>query len=208
MKKILFLHLLALILYNNISAQGRFEGYDEGGFKKENLFTGGGISLGFGSNSFQAGASPFLGYSVASWVDVALSTNYNYVSYRNVFSQGDRLRKSTLGVGAFTRIYPINFIFLHGQFERNFITEKLIPVGAGSSLKNKVEANSLLVGAGYASGRYPNSGQPFFYLSILFDILDNDYSPYNDVGGKIIPIIRGGLQVPLFQGRRSQQNRY
>lgn len=208
MKKILFLHLLALLFYNNVVAQGRFEEYDEGGFKKENLFTGGGISLGFGSNSFQAGASPFLGYSVASWVDVALSTNYNYVSYRNVFSQGDKLRRSTLGVGAFTRIYPVNFIFLHGQFERNFITEKLIPVGAGSSLKNKVEANSLLVGAGYASGRYPNSGQPFFYLSILFDILDNDYSPYNDVGGKIIPIIRGGLQVPLFQGRRSQQNRY
>ncbi len=210
MTKILFISgILQLILQTGLS-QERFEDYDKGGFRKENLFTGGGISLGFGNRTFQTGASPFLGYNLGDWVDLAISTNYHYVSYRDVFvsNQNDKIRRSTLGVGAFTRIYPINFIFLHAQIERNFITEKFIPGGGGATIKNKVQANSFLVGGGYASGRYPNSGQPFFYLSILFDLLNSDYSPYTDGSGRIIPIIRGGMQIPIFQGRKFSQNRY
>jgi hypothetical protein len=200
--KAVFTVLISLALLSADAQEEREEKIEEKGFKKENLFTGGSISLGFSSNSFQVGASPFFGYSIAPWIDAGVTVNYNYVSYRDVYvNSNDKLRRSTYGGGAFTRIYPVNFIFLQGQFEHNFITEKFIPGGGGASEKNKVEANSLLLGAGYASGRYPGSGQPFFYLSILFDVLDNEYSPYTRSGGGIIPIIRGGLQVPLFQGR-------
>lgn len=176
---------------------------DRGGFRKENLFTGGSISLGFSNNSFQAGASPFFGYSIAPWIDAGITVNYNYVSYRDVYITGsdDKLRRSTYGGGAFTRIYPVRFLFLQGQFEHNFITQKYIPGNGGTTQKDKVEANSLLLGAGFASGRYPGSGQAFFYLSVLFDVLNNEYSPYKRSDGSILPIIRGGVQVPLFQGR-------
>ncbi len=201
-KYILAITLILVIVSIKTSAQD--ETPKEGGFKKENLFTGGGLSLGFGSNSFQAGASPFLGYSIAPWVDAAITVNYNYSSYSNFLSYNDKLRRSTYGAGAFTRIYPVNFLFIHAQFEHNFINEKLIFSDNSQSEKNKVEANSLLLGAGFASGRYANSGQPFFYFSILFDVMDNEYSPYTNSGGGIIPILRGGVQVPLFQGR----NRY
>lgn len=195
--------IIAILLFGSIKVEAQEEKEEKTGFKKENLFTGGGLSLGFGSNSFQAGASPFLGYSIASWVDAGITVNYNYASYRNFTSYDNKLRRSTYGAGAFTKIYPVNFLFIHAQFEHNFINEKYI-YGGGTSEKFKTEANSLLLGAGYASGRYANSGQPFFYFSLLFDVLGNEYSPYTDGSGNIIPILRGGVQVPLFQGR----NRY
>lgn len=207
------LKTLVVILFSVFithAAMSQEEEVEDRGFKKENLFTGGSISLGFSSNTFQVGASPFFGYSIAPWVDAGITVNYNYVSYRDVYITGsnDKLRRSTYGGGAFTRIYPIRFIFLQGQFEHNFITQKYIPGNNGSpSEKDKVEANSLLLGAGLASGRYPNNGQPFFYLSVLFDVLDNEYSPYTRTGGGVMPIIRGGVQVPLFQGRSSSMFR-
>jgi hypothetical protein len=198
--KTVFVFFIACMAMSSSNAQE--ETPEEKGFKKENLFTGGSISLGFSNNTFQVGASPFFGYSIAPWVDAGITVNYNYVSYKSIYlNSDDKLRRSTYGGGLFTRIYPVNFIFIQGQFEHNFITEKYLPDNGGPTEKNKVEANSLLLGAGYASGRYPGSGRPFFYLSILFDVLDNEYSPYTRTGGGIIPIIRGGLQVPLFQGK-------
>jgi hypothetical protein len=191
--------LMAILITGSIAAQE--ETLEKGGFKKENLFTGGGLSLGFANNSFQVGASPFLGYNLDSWIDAGITVNYNYSSYRNFSSYDDKLRRSTYGGGIFTKIYPVNFLFIHAQFEHNFINEKYIYGGTSPSEKFKTEANSFLVGAGYASGRYANSGQPFFYFSLLFDILGNEYSPYTDARGGIIPILRGGVQVPLFQGR-------
>lgn len=176
----------------------------ERGFKKENLFTGGSISLGFGSYSFQAGASPMLGYSLARWIDAGITLNYNYASFRNVnFNDpNEKLRSSTYGAGAFTRIYPIRVAFIQAQYEHNFVNQKLIPGNGQPYSKSNQQANSLLLGVGYATGRYQDSGQPFFYLSLLFDVLRNEFSPYVSNTGNILPILRGGVQVPLFQGKR------
>ena len=191
------------ILLHSAAAQEEVEDLG-GGFKKYNLFTGGGISLGFSSNSFQAGLNPVFGYSVAPWIDAGLVANFNYASFRDVYinNPDDKIRETTYGGGVFTRLFPVRFLFAHAQFEHNFITEKYLPGNGGSTLKEKVEANSLLLGAGYTTDRYPGSGRPFFYLSILFDVLDQEYSPYTRSGGGIMPIFRAGLQVPLFQGSR------
>jgi hypothetical protein len=54
------------------------------------------------------------------------------------------------------------------------------------------------VGAGYTQGRIPgNNG--FFYLSVLFDVSGNKNSPYTDNYGRTIPIIRAGINIPLFK---------
>lgn len=181
---------------------------DRGGFRKENLFTGGSISLGFSNNSFQVGASPVLGYSLTSWVDAGIAVNWNYVSFRDRYITGsdDKIRQSTYGGGVFTRLFPVDFLFIHGQVEHNFITQKYLPAGGGSTTNNKGEATSLLLGAGYASGRYPGSGQPFFYLSILFDVLNRPFSPYTNAGGDIVPTLRAGFQIPLFQGQAYREH--
>lgn len=176
------------------------------GFQKDHLFTGGSLTLGFSGNSFQAGASPFFGYNIAPWIDAGVTVNYNYISFKNVniSDPQDRLRRSTYGGGAFMRVYPVSFIFIQAQPEHNFVRQKLLPGNGGPTVKSIDEANSLLLGAGYATGRYPGSGQPFFYISLLFDVLDQEFSPYTSSTGNIIPILRAGLQVPLFQGRRAR----
>lgn len=167
---------------------------------KENLFTGGSVSLAFYNNTFLIGASPVLGYSLAKWADAGIVVNYNYTSYRdygNVFN--DKLHQTVYGGGAFVKLYPVRFLFAQAQVEHNFINQKFIP-NNGSSQTFKTSANSVLVGGGYTTGRQGKGGQPFFYLAVLFDVSGNDNSPYTDGYGRTIPIIRGGLQVPLFQG--------
>jgi len=175
---------------------------EKAGFGKDRLFSGGSISLGFSNNTFQMGANPMLGYNIADWIDAGIVVNYIYTSYRDVYEFNDRLRQSMYGGGAFTRLYPIRFLFAQAQVEHNFIKQKYIPNGGGSSTSDTKGANSLLLGAGYSTNRYPGSGQPFFYLAVLFDVLNEQYSPYTDAYGRSIPIIRAGVQVPLFQGRR------
>ena len=177
---------------------------EEGGFNKENFFTGGSISLAFYNNTFLVGGSPVFGYSLAKWVDLGIVANYNYTSYRDVYDFDDKLRQSVYGGGSFIRLYPVRFLFAQAQVEHNFIKQKYIPAGGGASSTDKHEANSFLIGGGYTTNRYADSGQPFFYVAVLFDIAKSDYSPYTDAYNRAIPIIRAGVQVPLFQGRNRE----
>ena len=98
-------------------------------------------------------------------------------------------------------MYPVRFLFAQAQYEYNFLRLKYIPSNNGAVTNEKASANSFLIGGGYSTGREPGSGQPFFYLSILFDVSNDVNSPYTDAYGRTIPIVRGGIQIPLFQGR-------
>jgi hypothetical protein len=176
---------------------------EQRGFRKDKLFTGGSISFGLGNNTFQIGANPMFGYSLTKWIDAGLVGNYNYASFRDVVAFDDKLRSTTYGGGVFTRIYPLRFLFVQAQFEHNFIKEKYIPGNGLENETNNVEANSLLAGVGVATDRYAGDSRPFFYFSLLFDVLDDDFSPYRRSDGSVLPILRAGLQIPLFQGRKN-----
>ena len=173
---------------------------DRGGFKKENLFTGGSIALSFFNNTFLVGANPVFGYSITRWADVGAVVNYSYSSARDYEIMDDKLRQSIYGGGFFTRLYPVRFLFAQGQVERNYIKLKYIYPDNRTETSNR-SANSFLVGAGYTQGREAGSNS-FFYLSVLFDLSGNENSPYTNVYGRPIPIIRAGVHVGLFQGRR------
>ena len=200
MKKTALLATLYLLLSLVLFAQDEEEAPEKRNFK-ENLFTGGSISLAFYTNTFLVGGSPFLGYSMTNWADAGIVFNYNYTSYRDyTYGLNDKLRQSVYGGGAFIKLYPIRFLFVTGQFEHNYIQQKYIPE-YGPSQKFKFEATSFLVGGGYTTGRQGRGGPPFFYLAVLFDINGDINSPYTDGRGEAIPIIKTGLQIPLFQGK-------
>lgn len=192
---------IGFILLAFLSTTAFAQNFEEKGFKKENLFTGGSISLGFSNNSFQIGANPVFGYSLTPWMDAGIVVNYNYASFRDWNYYDDKLKQSTYGGGVFTRLFPARFLFIHGQFEQNFTRLKYEPAGGGASSSASVDGPSLLLGAGYTTNRYPGSGQPFFYMSLLFDVLQDPSSPYINSGGSMLPILRAGVQVPLFQGK-------
>lgn len=216
MKYILVVLLSSIVSFNLIAQEDSTrpirteepEPERKGGFKKSNLFTGGSITLSFSSNGTVLGASPVFGYSIAKWLDAGLVFNYTYATQRHyqVYSYDDKLRQTTIGPGAFVRIYPVKFLFIHAQGERNFIKQTLIPDDNAFPRQSiNVSANSMLVGAGYCNGR-EGIGSLFYYLSVLFDVAKEKNSPYTEVSqsGKVsvLPIIRAGLQIPLFQGKR------
>ena len=194
--------IILLTLFFSFTAQAQEEEkeIEKKGFKKENLFTGGSISLAFYNNTFLIGASPVLGYSLTSWIDAGIVVNYNYTSYRDYnFVFNDKLRQTVYGGGVFTRIYPVRFLFAQVQPEHNFLRLKFIP-NVGTPETYNTSVNSLLVGGGYTTGRQKDDKSPFYYVAVLFDISGNNSSPYTDGYGRTIPIIRAGLQIPLGQG--------
>ena len=166
------------------------------GFQKEKMFTGGDLTLSFYTGGTTLGISPYLGYSVTKWLDAAVKFNYLYQSQRDEFET--KYRQTNYGPGAFVRLFPVDFLFAQAQYEHNFISYKVIPQGGGT-YKYKTDVNSLLLGAGYCSGRGEGSNS-YFYLSIMFDVLQLPNSPYVDYAGRIIPVISAGYNIGLFQG--------
>jgi hypothetical protein len=194
-------YLLALLLFFSMAAKAQDEEEAKGGFKKENLFTGGGISLSLSNYSFLVGASPVLGYRLADWADAGLVLNYQYNSLRDYPYIDYKQRQNIYGGGVFTRLFPVRFVFAQAQFEHNFISQKVIYPSGGGTEHYNTSANSLLIGLGYMQGRMPGFNSASYYLSLLWDVSGNSNSPYTDSRGRTIPILRGGVNIPLFQGR-------
>ncbi|GAB4094399.1 hypothetical protein [Flaviaesturariibacter terrae] len=203
MKKTL-LTLLCLALIGSTFAQSDSARH---GFQKDRLFTGGTVSLGFGSGYFLGGINPVLGYEVAKWLDAGIAINYTYTQQRylatDVYGRAvdDKARQSVYGGGIFTRLFPVNFLFAQGQLEHNFINFKYYPPNGGTVQKDDRQATSLLLGAGYTSGR--GSGGPYGYLAVLFDVLKDPNSPYVDNYGHMQAQVRAGINIPLFRGKRN-----
>jgi|JI10StandDraft_1071094.scaffolds.fasta_scaffold16029_6 hypothetical protein len=202
MKKKSILSLLFLASCFTSFAQYENKDEEKGGFKKENLFTGGTLNLAFGNQTTSLGISPYFGYSLNKFIDVAATLQYNYISERDYPFQGDKLRQTTYGPGAFVRIFPFNFLFAQAQYEFNMIRIKYIPFGTGSQReKYRLDAHSLLVGGGFSGGRDFPDQKSYYYISILWDVAKSNNSPYKDNLNRAVPIIRAGYNIALFQGR-------
>lgn len=195
MKKILVLLSLAATL--NGFAQDK----KENKYEPSNWFTGGSISLGYSGgsySSFLAGIHPHYGYTIAKWLDAAAVLNFEYQSQRDPY-YNYKYHNTTYGFGAFTRIYPVHFLFIQAEPEYNFIDVKAINAN-GNSSKLKLHATSLLLGGGYTTSR--SGKNSFTYLSVLFDVLKNANSPYVDSYGSIVPVIRAGVNIGLNRKRK------
>ena len=212
MKKIILSVLLLSVSFGFLFAQDEEQ---QKGFKKENLFTGGSVTMSFYSGGTILGANPIFGYKIANWLDAGIALNYTYQGSRDNYELNDKIRQHVFGPGVFTRIYPLPMLFLHAQAEHNFNNWNYSNADGSYKQSDVTDANSLLLGGGWAQGRQKGSSS-FFYIEILFDVLKNKYSPYvNNVydpsGGvartDALPIFRAGINVALFQGRnRSQEN--
>lgn len=203
MKNLFCLLLLVGALQLPAFAQEKEEGAEDQPkklFKKENLFTGGTLNASFYNGTTALGINPYFGYSINKYVDVAFSMNVSYISQRDNSQNNVKLRQTIYGPGGFVRIFPVKFLFAQAQYEHSFIRYKNIyPSGSGlPAEKLQLEANSLLVGAGYTSGR--DGGNNFYYVSILFDVLRQPNSPYTDNNNRAIPIFKVGYNIGLFGG--------
>jgi len=170
------------------------------GFRKENLFLGGSLSLGLSDFSFNAGASPELGYSLNKWLDAGLVVNFNYNSIRAdpAYDFNTRYHNFTYGGGIFARAYPLPFLYFTVQPEFNWLSLNAKNMSSGYSYTQNTNAGSLLLGIGYGQ-RVVGEGN--FYIALMFDALGNVNSPYNDFNGHPLPVLRAGFDVYLH-GKR------
>ena len=198
MKKILL--ILSLVVINaNIFAQRRND--DEPSFlKKENVFVGGSIALGYSggpnSSSFVIGANPEIGYSFSEFIDLGFAFNTVFNSYR-FYQSPYRFKQDAFnyGAGIFTRIHITPNIFLQAQPEYNWIEYKQSNLDNGTKYpKITTKASSFLVGAGYGQRVV---GQSNFFTVLMFDLGTEQFSPYRDTYGTAVPIIRGGFNIYL-----------
>jgi hypothetical protein len=212
MKKII---LSVLLLSTSMSFLFAQDEEEQKGFKKQNLFTGGSVTMSFYSGGTVLGANPIFGYKIANWLDAGIALNYTYQGSKDNYVFDDRIRQHVFGPGAFTRIYPVPFLFLHAQAEHNFNNWSYKEPTGYNNQSDVTDANSLLLGGGWAQGRQRGSNS-FFYIEILWDVLKNKYSPYvnnvYDASGSVartdaLPIFRMGINVALFQGKnKTNQN--
>lgn len=204
MKKKVLLSFLPVLIVTAVFAQQTSDDENDGGmhqFRKENIFIGGGINLGFAANTFQAGVSPELGYTIAPWLDFGLGLNLNYLSERaDPYYNGNiRYHNLTYGGGPFVRIYPVRFLFVQGQFEANWIKVNAKDYSSGESSSNTYGSKSLIAGIGYTQRIV---GQSSFYTMIGMDLLTDINSPYRDYNGAAIPIVRAGFNFYLRPSHR------
>ena len=174
---------------------------EERGFKKENLFTGGNITVAFFNGGSVLGANPMLGYKLNDYFDAGVVLNFAFTGQRDYAYANDKMRQFVYGPGVFIRAYPVPFLFAQAQLEQNFTTQRYIAPDNSKSTAT-VNSPSLLLGAGYAGGR-AKGGTSFYYMSILFDVLNRFNSPYirRTVSGTnyMQPVFRVGYNIGLFQ---------
>ena len=183
----------------------------KGGFKQENIFIGGSVNLGLGGGQLTLGASPEIGYSFNQWLDAGLGLNFIYTSIaaNTIYNPtSTKVRQFNYGGGPFVRVYPVNFLFLQGQFEENWTRIK--QKDDIYSQKETFSASSFIAGIGYTQRMV---GRGSYYLMVGIDLLNNPYSPYvyeNNVGQLIKePIIRGGFNFYLHPAKGAgRESRY
>lgn len=197
MKRLFVVMLLAFNQQFVIAQEGESDDTPpSGGFQVERIFTGGNLNIGYFSGVTSLGATPQLGYSVTNWLDAGIVFGFTYTSQSDQF--GTRYRQTIIGPGAFTRIFPVDFIFVTAQYEHNFLRTKVIYPGGEDVYKTGV--NSLLLGLGYTQGR-AGAKSGYYYFSVSIDVLDNRASPYRDFNNQIYPVVNAGFVIPLFQNR-------
>ncbi len=169
------------------------------------IFIGGNVVIGGGAGSFQIGLNPEMYKRVNDYVDIGAATNLFFQSFNPTISSGlsgTSSRSFQLGVGGFTRIWPIEKFFIQVQPEYNYTWSRFKDrgtesVNAGASRSIRFGAESLLAGIGYGT----RSENGMTYFSVMIDLLKNPNSPYRDIYNRADPIIRAGFTFPIRSKR-------
>ncbi|MEB3323589.1 MAG: hypothetical protein VKI81_12260 [Synechococcaceae cyanobacterium] len=141
------------------------------------VYYGGSVILGFGS-AFRIGLYPLVGVRVAPKLSVGAQVGYEYVDY-----SGPGGSTSMYGGSLFTRYRILPAFYLHG--EGRAINYERFLIDAGSE---RQWVPLVLLGGGFVQRI---SRRASAYVEVLFDVLNDDKSPYDDW----VPFVRVGFGV-------------
>jgi hypothetical protein len=203
-KKFAYLILFALCNSITVNAQEVVETMPS--LNVNPIFIGGNLVIGGGAGSFQLGLNPEVYKRVNDFVDLGASTNLFFQSFNPNMSNGlvgNSSRSFQLGVGGFTRIWPLEKFFIQVQPEYNYTWSRYknrstLDINSGASRSIGFGAESLLAGIGYGT----RSENGMTYFSVMIDLLKNPNSPYRDGFNRADPIIRAGFAFPILRSKR------
>jgi len=151
-------------------------------------YYGGTVGFNFWGDYFYLSVNPLVGYQVSPKFSVGGKVQYAYINDQRY--AGLELTSHNYGAGIFTRYRPIYQIYLHAEFdyasyEDYTIYDPLVGDPYAESERNWVPF--LLLGGGFVQHVGPNAS---VYVEVLFDVLQNENSPY---GWDPIISIGGGV---------------
>lgn len=151
---------------------------------KDRIFVGGNFGLTFGTVT-NIEIAPQVGYLLKPNWSAGLGIRYSY--YQDNYYVPP-YKTNIYGGLLFSRYVIYKGLFLEGDFEaNNFDVYEVDPYGNYRTHRQWVP--SFLMGGGYSQSMGGNSA---FFISVLYDVLQNRYSPYYGV-----PVIRVGFGFGL-----------
>ncbi|WP_298732066.1 hypothetical protein [uncultured Chitinophaga sp.] len=163
------------------------------GFDPSRMMIGGSLGLVFGDYT-NINVSPLIGYRFSDLFAAGVNLNAQYASEKEEYGgrTAYRYQYTVFGGGVWGRIYPLEMLFLHAQPEYNHVSEKYTDYTVDPKLTSKTSygVSSLLLGGGYSQPL--GSGYSAFYIMVLYDVLQNVRSPYQNR-----PQITAGFNVGL-----------
>jgi len=153
-------------------------------------YYGGTIGFNFWSDYFLLSLEPMVGYNVSPKFSLGGKVQYTYINDSQY--EVEDLTYHNYGASIFGRFRPIPKMYLHAEFAyMNFesYTVTYDPINRTYEFPSeRVWVPFVLLGAGFVQ---PVSASTSVYAEILFDVLMDDNSPYEDWD----PIIHVGVGV-------------
>lgn len=135
---------------------------------KDKIYFGGYVNFSLGSYSM-IGIEPLVAYKVLPFLSLGLKLRYDYISDSRY---SETYNTSTYGGSLFTRLSTKMRIYLHAEYATyNYELYN----ESGESSREWIPY--LFLGAGYSQ---PLGGRTSLNAQILFDVLQDERSPYNN----------------------------
>ena len=137
------------------------------------LYFGGSFVLSLGSYT-SIGIWPLVGYKATPKLSVGLQPGYEYLKYNNYY--GGSYETSNYGIRAFARYRIIPQVYVHTEYAAiNYEIENQLPTGQYENIREWVPF--LFVGGGLSQ---QIGGSTYAYIQVLFDVLNDENSPFRN----------------------------
>jgi hypothetical protein len=145
--------------------------------KEGQYYLGGDASLSFGSAQSFYQIAPELSFEY--YKNIHLGVGFFYSSYSDR-STSTTYTESNYGIRLFTRAFPFEKVYFHGEYERSFIKSPYLFNPNGT---NTLGLDAVNVGIGFIQGDRESS---YSYIAILYNALNQEffigYNPFLRAG--------------------------
>jgi hypothetical protein len=138
-------------------------------------YYGGTIGFNFWGDYFYLSVNPLVGYQVSPKFSIGGKLQYAYINDQRY--EGLELTSHNYGAGLFARFRPIYQIYLHAEFDYASYENYTIYANPYRAESERNWVPFLLLGGGLVQRVGPNAA---VYVEVLFDVIQDENSPYED----------------------------